>query len=148
LEENQGVTSTPVQRGFVFLPKWQNFGNTPATNVSIYRDFKLISQNDEFPHFEVEDLHPGYAIVPPGEFFGTSPIGITAEEYISFSEDKIRIAIFALIEYKDIFAERTHFIETALLGIHQGGYMEQEGRGRMANIVFQPVSPQNQVGQR
>lgn len=142
------VDGIEVNQGFLFIPRWRNFGSSPAFGTQAVRLWKELMPNDEFPKFtapvhDVETDGPVQsATIPPNSAVTALPVILNDAQRQRFFERQSKIIIYSRVTYFDTSSPNEHTSEVCMVVAHEGGTLEEDGRIK-ENVSFTPTGTQN-----
>jgi len=143
VENNQFENPKTKDKITVMKVKVINFGNHPASDVTVYRDFLLYRASVDFPVFEGRETRKSSAIIPQGKIIYGNDIVLDKKAVNILRSGEFYIAVFARVTYFDGYSDTVRTSEAAFRGIYTGE-VHKDG-GIMPNFAFEPAGEQNQA---
>lgn len=130
---------------YAIVVKWKNCGITPALNVDAFRDFKIFPADGALPTFPVRESTEQNTTVGPGDTFAVNTVFLGTQDTADFRDRKVKIAIYSIIRYRDVFSKVVRKSECCIIAEHNGGKMVQANGMTVENVGFAPSGPQNSI---
>jgi len=140
--QNGTLDGKVVGNGFAFVPKFKNFGNSPALEVSASRHFEIRQRGMKPPAFPFRPEELG-GLMPPHQDFSTKMVVLDDAETRAFRAGQTIVYINVQTSYLDIHGHK-RTSEFTYSAEHRGG-MKGDATGRAVEAVEVMLSP---VGQK
>lgn len=140
--QNGTLDGKAVSNGFAFVPKFKNFGSSPALEVSASRHFQICQRGVRPPSFPARPEEPG-GLMAPHQDFNTKMVVLDDAETTAFRAGQTIVYINVQISYLDIHGQKRTSDFT--YGAEHGGGMKGDPSGRIIEAVEVMLSP---VGQK
>lgn len=135
-----------VERAIVMMltPVWQNYGQSPATEVSVFADSILVESGNSF------DDHPmthrkGVHIVPPSEPIFGDPWPLHSDMLDRFIAREIDVIFFCRADYSDTFGHGNRYHTECMYRCSYNGEVIDNNGKRHPNITVAPEGQQNKA---
>ena len=135
-----------LQNGFGFVINWKNKGQTPAFETRCFSNYALLEGDVHYPAMVTADERyefPG--VIPHGDEYFAGPFPLDDVTYPLFKKGKIRVILYSIMRYKDVFSPDVERVsELYLEAVHGGGEETRNGVVR-DTITYKQVTGQNRM---
>lgn len=140
---NPVVSGVKYPDGIGFFTVWINSGRSPALQVGVWVDVRVVRREDPVPHFEKEPIDEN-SIVGQGITITTREIPVVGDDLSNLIEMKSFAYLYTYVRYRDVFGEIIRDSELCLRIFFQGYFDDGKG-GQLPRFGAVPVGPQNRA---
>jgi hypothetical protein len=146
--QNSTIGDTFYQNGFGIICEWKNTGRSPAINIKIHGDVRVVEgDKTSIPIFHADLASSGTAAAHLGVGGVTSiSTGILSDQQaVDFRSGRVDVIIYSTVSYFDIFHPEVIRVSEACIRLqHGGGVMLRDG-SPTEPIIGIPAGPQNRI---
>ena len=143
--QNVRIEGDVIEDGLGFIPVWANLGKSPAVNVKVFRDFKVIPFGTELPIF-TPIMDGSRMTVAPTLQMSAAIAALTDNETKDFRAQRTQVALYSRVEYNDIYNLGVQRIsEQCVLITHQLGTRSTIDGAEIEAVDISQAGPQNLI---
>jgi hypothetical protein len=141
----EGVKFEGTTNVRVLYASWKNFGRTPAINVEMYKDIRIVGVNDAIPYFnppnpdgprQTLSIGAGYDITSPDTF-------VPVDVWMRVRNGQAKLFFYSRIKYGSIFEPNKQKISEFCGYAHIRRVDRTSDGNEIEHVSFRPIGSQN-----